>query len=131
MTPPNAIATRYASHSGRSRVLMRDQAIRAPSAPTAPYARLSTPVARNRTTIPTPDSANTPPSARPSTRYGRRSGMRQGGAGPPFQNPPSVRDVRGASGAALRVREQGGRTREDQLNHRAEPMLVATMGFLQ
>src|SRR5262249_54448626 len=28
----------------------------------------------------------------------------QGGAGPPFRNPPAIRDVLGASGASLRVR---------------------------
>src|SRR6516164_2307725 len=40
----------------------------APSAPTAPKARYSTPVARYRTTSPTPDRAYTPPRARPLTR---------------------------------------------------------------
>src|SRR5271156_3089307 len=46
----------------------RDQAVSAPSAPTAPKARYSTPVARYRTTSPTPDRAYTPPRARPLTR---------------------------------------------------------------
>src|SRR6516165_6202153 len=40
----------------------------APIAPTAPKARYSTPVARYRTTSPTPDRAYTPPKARPLTR---------------------------------------------------------------
>ena len=44
--------------------------MRAPVAPMAPYARFSTPVARYSTTSPTPDMANTPPSARPSTMNG-------------------------------------------------------------
>src|SRR5215831_17430002 len=41
---------------------------KAPIAPTAPKARYSTPVARYRTTSPTPDRAYTPPRARPLTR---------------------------------------------------------------
>src|SRR5215469_6765512 len=41
----------------------------APSAPTAPKARYTTPVARYRTTSPTPDRAYTPPRARPLIRY--------------------------------------------------------------
>src|SRR6516165_470985 len=40
----------------------------APIAPTAPKARYSTPVARYKTTSPTPDRAYTPPRARPLTR---------------------------------------------------------------
>ena len=39
----------------------------------------------------------------------------QGGAGPPFRNPPSVRDVGAAFGAALRVLLQRPGTREDVL----------------
>src|SRR6516162_10994258 len=44
------------------------KAMNAPIAPTAPKARYSTPVARYRTTSPTPDRAYTPPRARPLTR---------------------------------------------------------------
>src|SRR2546423_2339711 len=72
----------------------------------------------------------------------------QGGAGPPFRNPPSVRDVGSAfppheirtpataiswgprDGASLRVRSRPLVTREDQLTHRAEPVLTATPGLL-
>src|ERR1700755_465679 len=48
-------------------------AIRAPIAPTAPKARYSTPVARYRTTMPTPDRAYTPPRDRPVIRNCSRS----------------------------------------------------------
>src|SRR5215472_8454930 len=41
------------------------------------------------------------------------SSMRQEGAGPLFQNSPSIRDVGGASGAALRVGRRRPRSRED------------------
>src|SRR2546430_6253577 len=54
----------------------------------------------------------------------------QGGAGPPFRNPPSVRDVGSAFGASLRVRSRLLVTWEDQLTHRAEPVLTATLGPL-
>src|SRR4029453_18408421 len=56
-------------------------------------ARFTTPVARYRTTRPTPDIANTPPSAKPSTRNGLRSGM--SGSGHPGL--PCRRDVSGLS----------------------------------
>src|SRR5580704_13580370 len=55
----------------------RDHAISAPTAPTAPKARYSTPVARYRTTSPTPDRAYTPPRARPLTMNGSK--LSQGG----------------------------------------------------
>ena len=45
--------------------LINCQAIRAPIAPTAPKARFRTPVARYRTTMPTPDRAYTPPRDKP------------------------------------------------------------------
>ena len=45
----------------------------APIAPTAPNARFRTPVARYRTTVPTPDRAYTPPRARPVTMNGLKS----------------------------------------------------------
>src|SRR5918996_408733 len=45
-TPPNATQTRYARPSGQFALLISSHAIRAPIAPTAPNARLSTPVAR-------------------------------------------------------------------------------------
>src|SRR5215510_3400209 len=45
----------------------------APAAPMAPKARLSTPVAWYRTTIPTPDSAYAPPVASPITMYGLKN----------------------------------------------------------
>src|SRR3954452_12888252 len=44
--------------------------MKAPMAPTAPKARLRTPVVRQRTTTPTPSRAYTPPSARPVTMNG-------------------------------------------------------------
>src|SRR5712691_5899438 len=68
------MAATYASPAGRCTELISDHAISEPRAPTAPYARLSTPVARYSTTSPTPDRANTPPRARPRTRNGLRSG---------------------------------------------------------
>ena len=46
---------------------MMEYAMKAPIAPTAPNARLSTPVARYSTTSPTPDRAYSPPRARPVT----------------------------------------------------------------
>src|SRR5690348_3903970 len=52
---------------------MSDQAMNAPMAPTAPNARLSTPVVRYSTTIPTPDRLYTPPRARPVTMNGWKS----------------------------------------------------------
>src|SRR5712691_12333078 len=70
------MAATYASPAGRCTELISDHAISEPRAPTAPYARLSTPVARYSTTSPTPDRANTPPRARPRTRNGLRSGKR-------------------------------------------------------
>src|SRR5690349_23014125 len=54
-----------------------EYAISAPIAPTAPKARYSTPVARYRTTSPTPDRAYTPPRARPLTMKGSK--FSQGG----------------------------------------------------
>jgi hypothetical protein len=53
------------------------------------------------------------------------------GLRPPFQNPPLARDVRGASGAALRDCGRRGRTREDQLTCSAEPLRTATLGPLE
>src|SRR5207342_3828107 len=73
MTPPNATHVTYASQCGQLVWLIIQYAIRAPAAPTAPNARFSTPVALYSTTMPTPESAYTPPSARPSTMYGFRN----------------------------------------------------------
>src|SRR5256886_3769396 len=70
-------------------------------------------------------------------------GRCKGGLRPPFRNPPLqagggrppppdplllVRDVGGASGASLRARSRLPGSREDQLTHRAEPVLAATLG---
>src|SRR2546430_5427732 len=53
----------------------------------------------------------------------------QGGTSSPLPEPPSlVRDVGGAFGASLRVRGRLRGSREDQLIHRAEPMITATLG---
>ena len=57
MTPPKRTHTRYASHWFMPEWLMSCHAIRAPNAPTAPKERLSTPVVRNSTIIPTPERA--------------------------------------------------------------------------
>jgi len=62
-----------ASHSGQLVWLSSQYAIRAPAAPIAPNARFSTPVARYSTTSPTPESAYTPPNARPITMKGLSS----------------------------------------------------------
>src|SRR5215469_7625749 len=52
----------------------------------------------------------------------------QGGAGPPFRNPPSVWDLGGAFGASLRDYLGRPRRREDGLTRRAEPMLTLRPG---
>ena len=53
------------------------------------------------------------------------------GLRPPFQNPPLVRDVRGASGASLRgslgVRDLG----KTDSHARAEPLLAANPGLVR
>src|SRR5207245_2522048 len=69
-----------------------------------------------------------PPSAYSETAT-RLSIQEQGVAGPPFQNPPSVGDVGGATGASLRDWSRRRWSREDQLKHRAEPVLSAFSGF--
>src|SRR4029077_13189087 len=76
-----------------------DQAISAPIAPTAPKARYSTPVARYRTTSPTPDRAYTPPRARPLTINGSKS--TQGGISDPVRSSGSRRVGRSPSRAAV------------------------------
>src|SRR5579875_1443896 len=65
--------TLQARHCGACAWLISDHAISAPIAPTAPKARYTTPVARYRTTMPTPESAYTPPSASPETMNGWKS----------------------------------------------------------
>src|ERR1041385_9151821 len=53
----------------------------------------------------------------------------QEGTSSPLPEPPSfVRDVRGAFGASLRVLSRLLGSREDQLTHRAEPVITATRG---
>ena len=50
----------------------------------------------------------------------------QGGAGPPFRNPPSVWDVWGAFGSSLRVCGDVGDLGKIDSNTRAEPLFTAT-----
>src|SRR6202043_4167246 len=68
-----AMQTSHPAQPGAPALFVRDQAISAPMAPTAPKARYSTPVARYSTTSPTPDRAYTPPRARPLTMNGSKS----------------------------------------------------------
>src|SRR5277367_4543469 len=77
---------------------MSCHAIRAPKAPTAPKARNNTPVARNNTTIPTPERAYTPPRARPVKMNGWKSCQ--------VGNMIGSLDARGCS-AAARARDAG------------------------
>src|SRR5690349_22243115 len=79
-----------------------EYAISAPIAPTAPKARYSTPVARYRTTSPTPDRAYTPPRARPLTMNGSKSA--QGGISDPAW-PSGSRRVGGGAGHAPVLRD--------------------------
>src|SRR5271167_329754 len=72
MAAATAIQTSQVSQPGAP-AWPRDHAVSAPIAPTAPKARYSTPVARYRTTSPTPDRAYTPPRARPLTMNGSKS----------------------------------------------------------
>ena len=53
----------------------------------------------------------------------------QGGAGPPFLNPPSVSDLGGTFGASLRDYLWCRRQREDGLIRRAKPMLTLSLGL--
>ena len=69
-TPPNTTHTTYANHSFICEPLINCHEINAPNAPTAPNDKFNTPVARNNTTIPTPDNAYTPPNANPVTKNG-------------------------------------------------------------
>src|SRR5256886_9843596 len=60
---------------------------------------------------------------------GGTSSTVQGGTSSPLPEPPSLSgDVGGAFGASLRVRSRLLGSREDQLTHRAEPMITATLG---
>src|SRR3954468_4228582 len=61
----NNTHTTYAAHWFQWELLIRSQAMSAPIAPTAPNARLRTPVVRYSTTRPTPERAYTPPRASP------------------------------------------------------------------
>src|ERR1700685_584792 len=73
MAAAAAVQTSHPAQPGAPTLLIRDQAISAPMAPTAPKARYSTPVARYSTTSPTLDRAYTPPRARPLTMNGSKS----------------------------------------------------------
>src|ERR1700730_5109313 len=73
MAAAAAMQTSHPAQPGAPALFVRDQAITAPTAQTAPKARYSTPVARYSTTSPTPDRAYTPPRARPLTMNGSKS----------------------------------------------------------
>src|SRR5579863_8418119 len=105
MAAAAAMQTSHPAQPGAPALLVSDQAISAPMAPTAPKARYSTPVARYSTTSPTPDRAYTPPRARPLTINGSKSD--QGGTNRPYDAGSSA-----AVPAALRYAAICGSTAE-------------------
>src|SRR5215467_2289777 len=105
MAPATAMQVSHVTQPGAP-ARPRDHAVSAPIAPTAPKARYSTPVARYRTTSPTPDRAYTPPRARPLTRNCESSD--QLGIyllSPVGADQPAVRST---SGPAARCRPRSG-----------------------